>query len=170
MAAANFGLRVPLALLFDPERRPDEKVLYGFIAAVPKHNPSYDQISAELRFSRKRIARAIKGLTASGWLTPQHAPKRTRRGRWRSTGKTTYLLADRGGKQFVLMPSGVRRSLVQPRASRSSAAVLLLALYEQHREARRHAQQSFTVVGEMLGVDRRTFARGMEILAASRIT
>jgi hypothetical protein len=169
-ATANFGLRVPLRVLFDPELKPDEKVLFGFIAAVPKHNPSYDQISAELRFSRKRIARAIKGLTASGWLTPQHAPKRTRGGQWRSTGKTTYLLADRGGNQFVLMPPGVRRSLVQPRACRSSAAVLLLALYEQHRTARRHPQRSFTVVGEMLGVDRRTVARTREILTPSPIT
>jgi hypothetical protein len=89
MAAANFGLRIPLALLFDPERRPDEKVLYGFIAAVPKHNPSYDQISAELRFSRKRTARAIKALDDSGWLEPKRAPTRTKGGHWKTLAPTT---------------------------------------------------------------------------------
>lgn len=121
-ATANFGLRILLALLFDPERRPDEKVLFAFIAAVPGRNPSYDQISAELRLSRKRISRALKGLEASGWLTPQDAPRRTVGGQWRSTGKTMYLLTPHGaGRQIVLMPPGVRRKLTQPRPDRSAS-------------------------------------------------
>jgi hypothetical protein len=35
---ANFGLRLPLSLLFDKTMKPDAKVLYALIAAVPGHD------------------------------------------------------------------------------------------------------------------------------------
>jgi hypothetical protein len=99
MTRPQIRLRVPLALLFDPELKPDEKVLYGFIAAVPNNNPSYDQISAELRFSRRTIARdqEICGLPHYDILIPT-APRSVGQPSRRHEGARRH---DRSAKRYV---------------------------------------------------------------------
>jgi hypothetical protein len=154
---------MPILVLRDRELRPDEKLTYAFIAAVPGRNPSYAQITASLRFSPKRTARVLRRLHELDWLASQHAPRVGGSGGARFSGPTTYTLK-RGCGDWVLMPPGRLRSLVQPRERRSSAAVVLLDLWERHVARSRHQPLTFKATAAQLSVSHDTLARARAVL------
>lgn len=163
-SSTNFGLRVPLSLLYDPELKPDEKVLYGFLAAVPNHDPSYTQISSALGYSRKRTSRALKALNASGWITSRRSRRIMVNGRSRFGGTTKYTLRSGRGRQFILMVPQRRESLIQALPRRSAATALLVALYEQYMTERRLPQPTNTVTAASLGISHDSLSRARTIL------
>jgi hypothetical protein len=172
-STANFGLRVPLSLLYDPDLRPAEKVLFGFLVAVPNHNPGYARISESLGFSRQRTSRALKALHASGWIKPRYAPRVVINGEPKGFSETTrYELRESGGRQFVLMVPRRRESVVQAVRGRSgtsgrgwsTATALLVAAYEQHRIERRLPRLSNIDTAELLGISHDSLARAGAVL------
>jgi helix-turn-helix protein len=156
--SANFGLRVPLRVLLDPDLKPDEKLLYGFIASVPNNDPSYAQISAALGFSPKRTARALRALDGAGWIRSKRAPWGRIDGRVRRTGTTKHEVSD-GGRQFILMPPERRQQLVQALSRQSRSSLMLVALYEQHMAARGRPRPTYDGTSNALGISRRAVAR-----------
>lgn len=160
-----FGLRFPLEVLFDPQMKPDEKVVYGLLAAVRNHDPSYAQITCHLGMSPKRIARVIRALNASGRITSRRPTRLITVNGQRRYADTTKHVLNADPRHWAWMPPESRESVVRACRGRSGVLALLVHAYELHEAARGRPRPSIDSAVTALHISRASAVRARAILA-----